>query len=88
MAQAKRPRIKISQFIKNEKFRKYSEYLNDSGAVQDDNDKKIYLVNGDETRHPGSYFKVAEFVIIFMELAQKLYLSCSGINLLLHHIIN
>ena len=41
MAQAKRPRIEISQFIENEEFKKYSEYLNDSDAVQDDTDNEF-----------------------------------------------
>ena len=72
MAQAKRPRIEILQFIENEEFRKYSEYLNDSDGVQDDADNEFYIVNVDESLHSGSNFKVAEFVIIFMELAQKL----------------
>ena len=45
MDQAKRPRIEISQFIENEEFRKYSEYLNDSDGVQDDADNEFYIVN-------------------------------------------
>jgi hypothetical protein len=86
MASLKRSRIELLDYNENEAFRKYADYLNASPDLYDDTDNELYIVNGDENLYRDCEFKVSEFLVLFIEFAQKLHLSCSGITLLLQFI--
>ena len=89
MAQTKRPRIEIDDIHLEDQaeYRDYIRFLNSSfDNPSSENKEEIDIVNGDEFLYDRSGFKVAEFIIIFMELALKLHLTVDGITSLLKFI--
>jgi hypothetical protein len=93
MPPVKRARIE-SNTESNEDYQEYCNFLNNSiesdlnDSVIDESsiDKEPILINRADQICYGNNFSVAEFVILFMEVAQKLHLSIAGISILLQFI--
>jgi hypothetical protein len=90
MSPVKRARLE-SCAESNEDYQEYCKFLNNSienDAYESDLliDNEPILIKGTEKICDGSNFSVTEFVILFMEVAQKLHLSVAAISILLQFI--